>query len=77
MKGKWMKADHKDIGNLDIGNKKIVIYGVGRIFERYKEYLNWENVVAIVDIDVNKQAESIYQRMDYSRFGWIFVLQKI
>ena len=58
-----MKTDHKDIGNLDIGNKKIVIYGVGRIFERYKEYLNWENVVAIVDIDVNKQAESIYQRI--------------
>lgn len=28
---------------------KIVIYGMGKIFEKYKSMLNWESVVAVID----------------------------
>lgn len=40
-------------------DKKVVLYGTGRIFERYQENLNWDNIVAIVDMDVNKQGNYV------------------
>ena len=32
-----------------IDNKKIILYGLGRIFEKYKESICWENVIALAD----------------------------
>lgn len=45
----------KETFNLGMQNKNVIIYGAGRIFEAYKENLNWDRIIAIVDMDFKKQ----------------------
>lgn len=52
----------KYIFNSNMWDKKVIIYGVGLIFERYKDILNWDNIVAIVDMDINKQGNYINKK---------------
>ena len=48
------------VSGQNMQNKKIIIYGAGQVFEQYKEDLNWNNIVAIVDMDSNKQEKKIH-----------------
>lgn len=47
-------------------NKKVIIYGVGQIFEQYRECLNWDRVVALIDIDNRKQGQIFFEKAVYS-----------
>lgn len=44
-------------------NKRIVLYGTGQIFQRYKEHINWECIIGIIDTDRKKQGVSIYGKI--------------
>lgn len=57
-----MKTECNYTFNSDMRDKKVILYGVGRIFERYQAYLNWDRVVAIVDMDADKQGNCINQK---------------
>lgn len=48
----------KYIINQNMLDKRIVIYGIGHLFEKHKEILNWDNIVSIVDMDIDKQRNS-------------------
>lgn len=57
-----MKAECHFTVNLDMRDKKVILYGIGRIFKRYQENLNWDNIIAIVDTDVNKQGNYVMHK---------------
>ncbi|MCM1174201.1 MAG: DUF4422 domain-containing protein [Blautia sp.] len=57
-----MEVECQETFNADMWDKKVVLYGIGRIFERYQTYLNWNNIVAIVDMDADKQGSCINQK---------------
>lgn len=54
-----MEMDCRYAINIGMWDKKVVLYGIGRLFERFRDNLNWDNIVAIVDADVNKQGKYI------------------
>lgn len=48
---------------------RIVIYGLGQIFERYKEYIDWKNVSALCDknTEMGKSLQGVYDKSIISR----------
>lgn len=54
-----MRVEFTYIFNSDMHDKIIVVYGTGRIFERYWAYLNLDRVAAIVDMSADKQGKYI------------------
>ncbi len=56
-----MQMENVHIFNIDMRDKKIIVYGAGRLLERYQTYVNWSNVVSIMDKDIAKQGKYVHQ----------------
>jgi len=48
-----------ELYNQKIQDKKIVVYGIGQTFQRYKKVIKWDNVVSVIDNDINKHGKNI------------------
>ena len=42
---------------LVIGKKRLIIYGLGKIFEKNKKEIDWDQVVALTDKQINQSTE--------------------
>lgn len=49
----------ENVTNPGMKGKKVVVYSVGKMLEQHGHLLNWDNVVAVMDVDESKQGSYI------------------
>lgn len=53
----------KSIAGLGVKNVKVLIYGIGKVFDRYKHHIEWNSVIGIIDSSELKWGIEIENRV--------------